>query len=179
MKRVSYSTRLWSKVGRTDEPGACWMWRGARNKSHGYGMIWNNTAGPAGRSMLAHRAVYEDVYGPVPDGLLVCHHCDNPMCVNPGHLFLGTYQDNYNDMKAKGRNRHNLQRGDTHHLAKLTQSLALEVRYLYWNENRNMSEIARWYGVSTTAIVQVIKRISWNGDRFTPLPAAVTSIDLS
>lgn len=82
--------RFLDKVNKTD---ACWMWVGARNK-RGYGNI---------QGVLAHRISWELYNGPIPDGLLVCHRCDTPGCVNPDHLFLGTHQDNSRDMIAKGR----------------------------------------------------------------------------
>jgi len=88
--------RFWTKVQKTD---SCWLWLGSRTSAKGYGQFIAN-----GRRYLASRYSWELHNGqPIPDGLIVCHHCDNPQCVNPAHLFTGTYQDNMDDRGAKGR----------------------------------------------------------------------------
>lgn len=87
---------FWAKVDRRG-PSECWLWTGFLN-NRGYGRL---TRKP--RHLFAHRAAWELTYGSVPDGLWVLHRCDNPPCCNPAHLFLGTHQDNMDDMAAKGR----------------------------------------------------------------------------
>ena len=86
--------RFWSKV---DKRGACWNWTASRMVS-GYGVLKFR-----GRTCGAHRVAYELTHGPIPDGMVVMHSCDNPSCVNPAHLSLGTICDNMRDMYAKGR----------------------------------------------------------------------------
>lgn len=92
----SYEERLFGNfiIGNKDE---CWTWNGSIKKD-GYGQISKN-----GRTILAHRAVYEKMIGKIPKGMFLCHKCDNPSCVNPYHMFIGTHIDNMVDMIKKGR----------------------------------------------------------------------------
>ena len=105
------SQRFWRQVAR-GEPGDCWRWLGGTRKGYGRFKL-------KGRMVTAHRHAYELEVGPIPDGLFVLHECDNPSCVNPRHLFLGTQLDNIRDRDKKGR--HVACHGERHGEAKLTE----------------------------------------------------------
>lgn len=91
--------RFWFRVEKTE---GCWTWKAARHPRDGYGAFWNDEK----RLVRAHRFSYQLHYGPIPDGLWVLHRCDDPPCVRPDHLFLGTAADNNNDRERKGRGNH-------------------------------------------------------------------------
>ncbi len=119
--------RFWNfvKMGRHEE---CWEWTGARD-NRGYGRFHVGAAGSSSR--LAHRISYGLKTGQSPEA--VCHHCDNPPCCNPAHLFGGTRTLNHQDMVSKGRHRvpRIAARGELHHMAKLSNEDAKEIRRLY------------------------------------------------
>lgn len=98
------SERFWNKVER-NEANTCWLWTGGTGRN-GYGVFTTGTKRDGSiRHHVASRFSWELHHGPIPDGLYVCHSCDNPTCVNPAHLWLGTQQDNIMDMRQKGRAR--------------------------------------------------------------------------
>lgn len=93
---ISVEERFWAKVDKSPHPTGCWVW--TAGKASGYGQF------SIGRKfILAHRFAFENTKGPIPEGLLVCHSCDNKPCVNPAHLWTGTSLDNTRDAVAKGR----------------------------------------------------------------------------
>ncbi len=92
---------FWSHIDSSSLFG-CWPWKGWSN-GQGYGKIATSERGPRAGGTLAHRIAWEFEHGQIPDGLCVCHHCDNPRCCRPSHLFIGTKADNNRDMRLKGR----------------------------------------------------------------------------
>lgn len=128
----------------------CHVWQLAREKA-GYGKERR-----AGRGTLAHRNAWVAANGPIPEGLLVLHRCDNPPCVNPEHLFLGTHADNAADRDTKGRASD--RRGERHPLAKLTPD---RVRAILAEPDTSGVTLARRYGVSRSTVSAVRKRKRW------------------
>ena len=134
------------------EPNSgCWLWTGSINSS-GYGIYYRNSKKDA-----AHRASWRLFNGDFRQDLLVCHKCDVPGCVNPNHLFLGTHTDNMRDAKSKGR----LRRGSLFCLAVLSEEqipiIREKLRY-----GVGVTDIAREYGVDTSAIVCIKTGESWS-----------------
>lgn len=99
MREYSHSSNFWRHV-RKDDVG-CWEWTGNRN-SLGYGRVSRRLNGKL-KSFYAHRVSFQLSFGPIPEGLEVCHKCDNPCCVRPDHLWLGTQAENNRDRHLKGR----------------------------------------------------------------------------
>lgn len=95
-RSIPIETRFWPRVAKLDS--GCWEWQGARNHTGGYGVTCRD-----GKNIMAHRASWELHRGPVPPGLFVLHHCDNPPCVNPDHLYVGTKSDNGKDAFNRGQ----------------------------------------------------------------------------
>lgn len=145
--------------GSSKSNGDCWKWMGARN-DRGYGVIGQG-ARKQGISK-AHRTAYELFYfTKLTKGQCICHSCDNPACVNPQHLFLGTQADNIADMIAKGRNvLPPIRKGEQCNFAKLTNKQIRQIRKLA-KDGFSSRKLARRFEVSKTTILQIVKRKSW------------------
>jgi hypothetical protein len=146
---------------RVDKTGDCWIWTGAKTPE-GYGMMRRGHG-----TRYAHRIVVEMVYGPIPDGMYACHHCDNPPCVRPDHLFIGTPQDNVRDMHAKGRGTWPIRFGSENSFAVLTESVVMEMRRLS-SEGVATAEIARRFNQNEGTTAHAIAGTTWGH-----LPGAV------
>ncbi len=148
----SMASRFWSKVDST-YPKDCWLWMAARYR-FGYGYLGlGSRKDGSRRKVSAHRIAYELAIGPIPNGLCVLHHCDNPPCCNPAHLFLGTKKDNACDRNRKERQA----RGEHHGCAKLTKNDVRTIRF----DSRSMRTIAADYNVSHVTINRIKTRQSW------------------
>jgi len=113
-----------------------------------------------GRIVLAHRFSWEFANGPIPDGMNVCHNCpggDNPSCVNPAHLFLGTTLDNMRDKTAKGRQL----LGERNHKSKLTKAQVIAIRERYDQGGISQTALALEHGVSTASMSVIVRRKAW------------------
>jgi hypothetical protein len=132
---------FWPKV---DKSGDCWIWTAYRTKQ-GYGRLKVKTV----HQKLAHRLAWEFAKGPVPDGLFVLHRCDNPPCVNPDHLFLGTLIDNNLDRARKGRS------GTTRACTRPNAKITNEIISAILADTRSNRQIALAVGVSRASVIRV------------------------
>ena len=126
----------------------CWIWTKATS-SAGYGQIYKD-----GRVQYAHRLSYEMHFGEIPKGLMVCHKCDNPACINPAHLFIGTNADNMADMVKKDRSN---RKGESNPANKLTKEQVLSIR----QDSRTTQAIANDYGVVRHTIGDIKRGKIW------------------
>lgn len=148
--------RFWKRV-KVSASQECWTWTGTIHTG-GYGRL---SLPNKGGSEFAHRIAWTLKNGPIGQGLFVCHRCDNPPCCNPGHLFLGTLQDNVADMIAKGRNSlPPLRRGEESHNATLTNAQVVEVK-LALRAGETGRAVARKFGVSVTVISMINTGRTW------------------
>lgn len=148
--------RFWRRVD-VGTPDECWMWTGQRD-THGYGLLGSAFRDrPAYITMRAHRLSYELAHGPIPAGMVVCHHCDNPSCVNPAHLFLGTQSDNTRDMTAKKRQA----RGERHSQTRLTEDDVREIRSAL-AAGETQRSIGERFGIHQTTVSNIATRITWD-----------------
>lgn len=159
MVRKPLSERFWPKVPLPSSPDGCMEWSGNRDIA-GYGVI--RSGGKDEPVLKAHRVAWEFTNGPIPDGLFVCHSCDNPPCVRPDHLFVGTVGDNNRDMIAKGRYAkvRPSNRGELHHGAKLSEEQVRRVRVLR-AEGKTYTAISDATGVNRITACAIIKGRIW------------------
>lgn len=149
----SLKDRFLSKIKKTK---GCWLWTACKNKA-GYGTVYIGEKNK--QSYLAHRYSYKLKYGSIGKNISVCHKCDNPSCVRPSHLFLGTHQDNSDDCKKKNRMRRaSLENSGR---AVLTNKQAIEIHKKWRPYYYTVPMLSKEYGVSVGALRKMLKRATW------------------
>lgn len=147
--RIPYQERFWLYVQKTE---TCWLWTGA-SLTAGYGVL--GVSGRSTANTLAHHVSWEIHHGAIPEAMQILHTCDNPPCVNPAHLFLGTDQENSDDKLSKQRQA----RGETQGNSKLTPTLVYEIRSLKGHMTPTLT--AKKYKISKVTVWRIWQRLIW------------------
>jgi hypothetical protein len=155
--RGSLAIRFEARVDRSGGADACHLWTGARTGA-GYGHL----RGEGGSNVYAHRYALEMKLGrPLAPGMMSCHTCDNPPCVNGAHLFEDGNAGNVRDMFAKGRARPGLILGEAVGTSKLTTAQVVEIRQRFANGGTSKAALARDYGVHPSSVWRIVSGLSW------------------
>jgi hypothetical protein len=150
--------RFWKSVDVRDE-NECWNWN-RKFRHRGYGRFYFGGAKNA-KTASSSRIAYAISFGD-PLGLVVCHKCDNRLCCNPNHLFVGTQGDNMRDMVAKNRSNYIGKKHESHPQARLNKVQVIEIRHRFASGERK-AELARQYGVAYMTITCVVRGLTWKG----------------
>ena len=164
MFNEKYVARFFAKVDKAPghgPAGDCWVWTAKRMKG-GYGTVGDG----AGKTALAHRVAWTISAGAPPGALCVCHRCDNPSCVRPEHLFLGTHRENMNDRDRKGRQGcrtrpDRVARGSRVGVSKLSDPEIPVIRALYALGLKTQAQLGKDFGVTQTMIGRIVRRQAW------------------
>ncbi len=156
VKRQTLCRKLTDRLHNTDT--GCQIWTGTHD-SHGYGVIETSIPSVKRKRMWTHRLAYMICHGVIPDNLCVLHRCDNPLCCNPDHLFLGTRKDNIHDALSKNR----ALKGEKNGQSKLTTTQVIEIRQLYDKDrcSANIVKIALQYNVRPATVYDVVANRTW------------------
>ena len=154
MTREDYK-RFWSKVTRLEDGNGCWEFKTLDKKGYGQFNVRHTV-------LKAHRISWEFYYGPIKKGMNICHHCDNPKCVRPTHLFEGTHKDNSEDCKRKGRFMVGVMKKES---TKLSFDAADDIRKLY-ESGVLQKDIAKKYGVARCHISDVVNGKRWGANNY-------------
>jgi len=137
-----------------EDSNGCWLWQGGKT-TFGHGIIAVNR-----KSHLAHRVAYKIWKDRVPLNMFVCHTCDNPKCINPDHLFIGTQDDNMKDMANKGRSNNGIQKGEKNPQSQLTDRQVRRIKRLLLN-GHTRKEIANKFGVNEAVVGFISENKNW------------------
>ena len=157
---MDLAARFWAKVDRSAGLEGCWPWLAGRDHQ-GYGKFWIRTSiGAAGQTVHASRIALGLALGrPVADDKSACHHCDNPPCCNPSHLYEGSVETNAHDRHVRGRD----PRGERHGRARLTEELVRAVRAAHKPNTRGHGPefLARRFGLPVSTVRNVVYQFTW------------------
>lgn len=144
--------KFWKHV-KIDSMTGCWQWTGGKNE-FGYGIFCTDK-----RRIRTHRYCWELFKEPIPKGMCICHHCDNPSCINPDHMFIGTQAENMADMRKKHRGSTKPRPGTENPAAKLSEQ---QVRIIFsMNGTVRAEEVAQVFNVKKTSVYNIWSRITW------------------
>lgn len=147
-RAIPFKVKFFHYVKKTNN---CWLWTGGCFKKTGYG-----AAHKGSKTISAHRLSWEIHNGEIPKSIFVCHSCDNKKCVNPSHLFLGSYLDNIADMVSKGRSLC----GEKHSMAKLNNDSVIKIRNLKKN-GITFKQLAKLFKINETHVKRIVYRKLW------------------
>lgn len=144
--------RFWGNVEKTE---SCWLWKGSFVRK-GYGSLFYK-----GKQTRAHRISWMIHFGNIPEGLHVCHSCDNPQCTNPDHLWIGTNYENRQDSVRKGRTNGGSSPGSKHPCSKLTEDQVLQIREIRKTTDLTFKEIGNMFGIDYSTAGDICRRKTW------------------
>lgn len=155
---TSLRVRLERYIIRSENPDDCWSWSGGTDR-HGCPRIYAGYANNKGSNIMlqASRVSYETYVEAIPIGLSVLHTCDNPLCINPRHLYLGTQAENMDDMVRRGRSA----KHERHSQAKITMAIAIAIRELYANGQGSQQGLANRFGLARGTVQAILANKTW------------------